>query len=331
MDGWVAPAASSAAGKLVVMTYNVLAQCYVKSSFFPYCKPAALRWKNRSQKLAEVFQSLPVQPDVICLQEVDQYAEFWVGMMQKIGYSGLYKQKTAQKKDGVAVFWKHERFQLVQHQELELDDPVSDESDCSEDLLARAKRGSVGLITHFKQVADDTGNQVPPLEFVLATTHLFWDPAQEDVKLLQTRRVLRPLQEFSRSLNLPTIFAGDFNSLPNSKVYNFITKDHHFASAYSQYTSLTETGVATGEPKFTNVNGAIDPPHSSDGVSQVPQFVGTLDYLFYQPFSTSSMSIAALMEIMSFEDATKEISLPSSFSPSDHLPLITEFRIQRPH
>lgn len=37
--------------QLLVMTYNVLAQCYVRSSFFPYCTPAALRWKNRSKKL----------------------------------------------------------------------------------------------------------------------------------------------------------------------------------------------------------------------------------------------------------------------------------------
>jgi CCR4-NOT transcription complex subunit 6 len=33
------------------MTYNVLAQCYVRSSFFPYCNGSALRWKNRSRKL----------------------------------------------------------------------------------------------------------------------------------------------------------------------------------------------------------------------------------------------------------------------------------------
>lgn len=109
---------------------------------------------------------------------------------------------------------------------------------------------------------------------MLATTHLFWDPAQEDVKLLQTRRVLRPLQEFAQSLGLPTIFAGDFNSLPGSKVYDLITNDpQQFASAYSQYKP------GGGEPDFTNVNGT-----SSDEVegSQVASFVGTLDYLFYQ-------------------------------------------------
>jgi mRNA deadenylase 3'-5' endonuclease subunit Ccr4 len=36
---------------LVVMTYNVLAQCYVRSSYFPYCNSKTLRWKTRSKML----------------------------------------------------------------------------------------------------------------------------------------------------------------------------------------------------------------------------------------------------------------------------------------
>lgn len=139
--------------------------------------------------------------------------------------------------------------------------------DCSEQLLSRSKRGSVALLMHFKQA--DKSKQ--PLEFVLATTHLFWDPAQEDVKLLQMRRVLHPLHKFAQSLGLPAIFAGDFNSLPGSKVYDLITKEHQFESAYSQYKP------EGGEPDFTNVNGASE----VEG-SQVASFIGTLDYLFYQ-------------------------------------------------
>lgn len=139
--------------------------------------------------------------------------------------------------------------------------------DCSEQLLSRVKRGSVALLMHFKQA----GTSKQPLEFVLATTHLFWDPAQEDVKLLQARRMLRPLHELAQSLGLPAIFAGDFNSLPGSKVYDLITKEHQFESAYSQYKP------EGGEPDFTNVNGASEVEDS-----QVASFIGTLDYLFYQ-------------------------------------------------
>lgn len=96
---------------------------------------------------------------------------------------------------------------------------------------------------------------------------------QEDVKLLQSRRILRTFDAFVSTLDAstPTIFSGDFNSLPDSKVYNFITSSNHFNSAYAQYNS-------DGEPKFTNVNGEA----KTDDGKKVPRFVGTLDYIFYR-------------------------------------------------
>lgn len=137
------------------------------------------------------------------------------------------------------------------------------------------QRGSVGIIARLKRLGADAA----PLEFVVATTHLFWDPAQEDVKLLQTRRMLRPLQEYMQRLQLPVVFAGDFNSLPGSRVYNLITREHQFASAYSQY---KQDGGVMGEPDYTNVNGSTV---SDDNGTQVARFIGTLDYVFYQPSS----------------------------------------------
>lgn len=134
----------------------------------------------------------------------------------------------------------------------------------------------MGVISHFKKFA----GVETAFEFVLATTHLFWDPKQEDVKLLQTQRMLRRLKQFTSSLDVPVIFAGDFNSLPDSKVYNFITAgpEHNYNSAYSQYVDPVSTSSGPNEPSFTNVNGASDGP---DG-KQVPSFIGTLDYIFYQ-------------------------------------------------
>ncbi|POM71539.1 Putative mrna deadenylase and ccr4-not complex subunit ccr4p [Phytophthora palmivora] len=298
--------------KLVVMTYNVLAQCYVRSTFFPYCKSSELRWKNRSKHLEAVFaSSLPVSPDIICLQEVDNYNEFWAGTMKKLGYEGIFVKKTSSKPDGVAVFWNEKKLKVKDSKQVSLDLPNGDESDIDHELLSRASaRGSVGAIVLFEHLTTE-------LEFVVATTHLFWDPMQEDVKLLQSRRMLRTIEAFTSVLDasIPVIFSGDFNSLPDSKVYSFITSKNHFSSAYAQYD-------ADGEPPFTNVNG----DSKTDEGKQVPRFVGTLDYIFYR--SSSKMRPAALMEIMSLEDASKEVALPSTISPSDHLPLLCEFHIQ---
>ncbi|CAI5732669.1 unnamed protein product [Peronospora destructor] len=285
-------AATDVAQKLLVMTYNVLAQCYVRSSFFPYCRHSAIKWKNRSKHL-----------------EVDNYDEFWAGMMKNLGYEGLFVKKTGAARDGVAVFWDAKKLRVKKSKQVSLNLPNGDESDIDYELLSRTStRGSVGVIADFEHLETQ-------LEFVVATTHLFWDPMQEDVKLLQSRRMLRAIDIFTSTMDAstPIIFSGDFNSLPDSKVYNLITTSNDFNSAYSQYD-------AEGEPKFTNVNGDAE----TENGKHVPRFIGTLDYIFYR---SHRIRPRALMEIMSLEDAIKEVALPSTISPSDHLPLLCEFYV----
>ncbi|RLN61067.1 hypothetical protein BBJ28_00007017 [Nothophytophthora sp. Chile5] len=185
---------------------------------------------------------------------------------------GVFIKKTSRKPDGVAMFWKTDKLQMKSYEAISLDKPNGDESGkatrpaVSPHVIGMAERGSVGVVAHFQHLETS-------LEFVVTTTHLFWDPAQEDVKLLQARRMLRAVDAFTSAMNAstPTIFAGDFNSLPDSKVYQFITDNKHFRSAYARYGD-------GGEPAFTNVNGATE----TEDKKQVPSFVGTLDYIFYR-------------------------------------------------
>jgi endonuclease/exonuclease/phosphatase family metal-dependent hydrolase len=193
------------------------------------------------------------------------------------------------------MFYNDKRVKMLEQQPIALDDPAGDEagatatpsfqcsvyieltrrscSDYSADLLDRSRRGSVALLTKFQRC--DDASEV----FVVATTHLFWDPTQEDVKLLQSRRLLHHLDAFA-SVHQPlhTILAGDFNSLPDSEVYRFIREHGRFGSAYEYYPRTTASDSVLAEPSYTNVNGA---DAGTDG-KQVARFVGTLDYIFYR-------------------------------------------------
>lgn len=51
-----------------------------------------------------------------------------------------------------------------------------------------------------------------------------------------------------------------------------------------------------------------------------------LQLLIYRQYY-SRICPSQLMEIMSYAAATKEVALPSTFSPSDHLPLLCAFAI----
>ncbi|OQR92338.1 hypothetical protein ACHHYP_03808 [Achlya hypogyna] len=287
------------------MTFNVLAQCYVRSTFFPYCDSRSLRWKTRSALLKNQVAAMHPRPDIVCLQECDNYDSFWKGLMATMDYSGIYVQKTGSKKDGVAIFWQHDRFEHVHSEEVHLKGAsttaaAAGDADLADRLLLR---DNVGLVAEFRPKFDA---DVP--SFVIATTHLFWDPKQADVKLAQTEHMLAALTAFTEARPGPVFFAGDFNSLPDSAVYARLTDA--FGSAYAG---------SDGEPAFTNCNGVAE-----DGR---PAFVGTLDYIL---FDTGRAQPTALAPLMSLAEATAEGALPNRKVGSDHLPLVAEFAFLTP-
>ena len=84
-----APAAHDGGKLISIMTFNVLAQCYTRSEFFPSVSPkAALKWKNRGPKIVE--EIIRYSPDVVCLQEVDAYTEFFEPELSAHNYSGSF-------------------------------------------------------------------------------------------------------------------------------------------------------------------------------------------------------------------------------------------------
>ena len=62
-----------------VCSFNVLAQCYVNQIRFPYTAPYALKWRYRRVQLMK--EVLSYNADILCLQECDNYREWWQGKM----------------------------------------------------------------------------------------------------------------------------------------------------------------------------------------------------------------------------------------------------------
>lgn len=56
----------------------------------------------------------------------------------------------------------------------------------------------------------------------VANTHIFWDPEFADVKLWQTWVLCQELSKLVLSRDLPLLLCGDFNSVPNSAVYQLL-------------------------------------------------------------------------------------------------------------
>lgn len=64
-----------------------------------------------------------LRPDVLCLQDVDSFHQWWGPQLSGAGYDSLFKQRTSRAavhRDGVVIAWKRDVFDLLRSEEMEL-------------------------------------------------------------------------------------------------------------------------------------------------------------------------------------------------------------------
>ncbi|PON45945.1 Endonuclease/exonuclease/phosphatase [Trema orientale] len=343
-----------------LVSYNILAQrsnsnsnfqVYVKSSLFPHSPSPCLRWKARSQALLTLLNNLGA--DFLCLQEVDEYESFYKPNMDTNGYSSIYLQRSGNKRDGCAIFFKPNSAELILQENIDyndllnsiqdgtlLSDDIQNDEQATEDKYATVKSGStpkdtpqergdpndpcvrlkrdcVGIMAAFK--LKGSFNHI----VIVANTHLYWDPEWADVKLAQAKYLLSRLAQFKTLVTnkfkcaSSLIVAGDFNSTPGDKVYQYLISGNT-SSSLKTIRGLEDVRIplrsvydfTVGEPKFTNCT---------------PDFTNTLDYIF---FSTSDcIKPVSLLELPESDSSDVAGGLPNSSHPSDHIPIGAEFEI----
>ncbi|KAJ1462573.1 Endonuclease/exonuclease/phosphatase [Pelagophyceae sp. CCMP2097] len=323
-----------------VVSYNVLAEIYATQHAYPYCERWALDWQYRVRTV--VHELVASDADVLCLQEAqrDHYERDLEPALRARGYEGYFTQKSresmgaAGKVDGCAVFWKARKWRLSEQRSV-----------CFNDLAMRSAQ-NLGLSGHdehafLTRLVKDNVAQFVVLDALdvrgrrvcVANTHLYSHKDFPDTKLWQTLALLRSLEAFVNGR--PLILAGDFNSGPESSVYELlatqavdprrpevqfadarrpggalkilpdarnITHRLHLASAYF--------AVQGKEPAFTNLTRT---------------FQGTLDYIWYDPRALQCTAVAPIPDVSELTHAG--VALPNARHPSDHVMLVSDFII----
>ncbi|KAI3468486.1 hypothetical protein Pfo_025149 [Paulownia fortunei] len=335
--------------KFRLISYNILAQAYVKSASFPHSPAPCLKWKARSQAILTILKSL--EADFLCLQEVDEYDTFYKKNMESLGYASIYIQRSGRKRDGCGIFYKQNNAELVIEEkidyndlvdsvedgktssvdkgnnllvvggnkeeskaDLELKDSQVDRGDPN-DPRVRLKRDCVGTMAAFRL-------KNPPCHHVIiANTHLYWDPEWADVKIAQAKYLLSRLAGFKMLVSKKfdcspsVIVAGDFNSVPGDQVYQYLVSGTNLMgpeTADDLPIPLSSVYAFTrGEPEFTNCT---------------PGFTGTLDYIFFSP--SGDIKPVSYLELPGTDSSDVSGGLPNYFHPSDHLPIGAEFEVE---
>eukprot|EP00475_Leptophrys_vorax_P042049 TRINITY_DN79368_c0_g1_i1.p1 TRINITY_DN79368_c0_g1~~TRINITY_DN79368_c0_g1_i1.p1 ORF type:complete len:498 (-),score=65.16 TRINITY_DN79368_c0_g1_i1:88-1581(-) len=337
-----------------ILQYNILADSYAYLNLSEAVRPEMLAWDNRASLLLN--EILCYDADLVCLQEVDHFHDFFhPELASKGGYDGVFmKRPTLRKRDGCAVFFRSKRFVVLDSVEIDFNEMMSshcplsssaspsssasgfgggddelqfemtemNDGSSSDDSEERSRSVSdsdyftnnislgVFLCEKTKNPEDPAGNG-----FWIFNTHLFWDPARPDVKMLQTKFLLQEIEKAVYRRRGGVIVCGDFNSTPDSAVYRLISASTDegtcdldicdqsvvLRSAYNHYRGE--------EPPFTNYTAT---------------FKGCLDYMW---FSVDSFEPVHVSELPTEEELGS--CLPNEKHGSDHLPLYCEFEWTR--
>ncbi|KAK3537757.1 hypothetical protein QTP70_017859, partial [Hemibagrus guttatus] len=204
--------------EFTVMSYNILAQDLLEANLELYAHRSeyVLAWENRLQNILKELQTW--EPEIICLQEVQEnhFHEQIYPVLIEMGYECVYKRRTGTKTDGCAVCYNTKLFTPLSVRLLEFQ-----RHQC--ELLDRDNVGIVLLL----QPNTTHGEGIRFRPICVANTHLLFNPRRGDVKLAQLAIVLAEIDSIVRQYKVKgqeceIILCGDFNSLPNTPLYQLI-------------------------------------------------------------------------------------------------------------
>ncbi|KAL0088828.1 Endonuclease/exonuclease/phosphatase [Phycomyces blakesleeanus] len=348
--------------KFTVLCYNILSQRYATSQAYGYTPSWALNGEYRKDLLLREISGC--NADVICLQEVEMalYEDVLVEYFKEAGnYDGVFypksrartmSEKEQRAVDGCATFYRASKFNLVENSLLEYTYHALQRSDFKKtaDIYNRVMtKDNIAILTMLEN--RDTLERV-----LVANSHIHWDPSFADVKLVQVGMLMDQIEAFATkhlqppattattsadgssngsgsgrvygsTSKLPTIICGDFNSVPDSGVYEFLSKgsvrqdhDDFGDHIYGNYTtdglshklSLKSSYSHIGELPFTNYT---------------PTFKGVLDYIWY---SNNTLDVISLLGAIDKDYVSKAVGFPNAHFPSDHILIMSEFKFRPP-
>ncbi|OJA10819.1 hypothetical protein AZE42_00265 [Rhizopogon vesiculosus] len=204
-----------------VMSWNLLAQCLIRSNLFP-TSSKALKTTHREPMLhAEILSH---SADIIHPQEVDRL-ERLSPVLEQAGYSSAYAAGPG-KQHGCLIAYRQDRYSHVGEVTVEYDKQEVREDSAHPVARIGSSRmtNNIGFMVALAE-AGASGKGV-----IVATTHLFWHPAftngqNAELGHRQAGILVREILSFRQTIkhdDWPCIIAGDFNFAPDDPAYSLL-------------------------------------------------------------------------------------------------------------
>ena len=225
-----------------IISWNVLAHSYCSRTSqrnlpLDYQKVVFHPVKRKQRILDILTRWASEEADILCLQEVDM-DEIGASLRQ-LGWEGVETPRqrngggSGTKIDSCIVYADPQHWKIVEHKVVTFDDLATlstsklQQQNVESTVLCIASsnlqglqqsflRRNVGLIVRLQDI--HTGKT-----FVLAHTHLFWNPNFEYVKFCQIHYLLQQVRAFRKD-GEPFVLCGDLNSKPLGTVYDYLSR-----------------------------------------------------------------------------------------------------------
>ncbi|KAI8825151.1 Endonuclease/exonuclease/phosphatase [Fimicolochytrium jonesii] len=353
-----------------VMCYNILCEKYATPAMYAYTPSWALNWEYRRDLLLQDILNYNADIVLLQEMQMDQYEDFFRDQLSQIGgYEGVFYPKSRARTmaeydrrqvDGCATFWKANKFSLLEKHCIEFQQTAMRKPELrkTDDVFNRVMiKDNVATVALLE-------NKESKAKLLVSNAHLHWDPVYKDVKLVQTGMLMEEIETLCKSwgrthggasstatkggkslmsssptsatsptadsTRFPVLICGDFNSLPDSGVYEYLSggrvdKDHSDFShyVYGPYTSEGLSHHFSLKSAYSHLNTAACPGGELEFTNFAPGFKGTIDYVFY---STNSLEVTGLLSCVDKEYISRVVGLPNAHHPSDHLPLVVSLR-----
>ncbi|KZT42509.1 hypothetical protein SISSUDRAFT_980232 [Sistotremastrum suecicum HHB10207 ss-3] len=347
-----------------LLSYNILCDRCATPNLYGYTPSWALSWEYRKGLILQEIQSYDA--DFLCLQEVDiaQYEDYFTLRLTAQEYEGVFWPKfrartmgeaERRRVDGCAIFYKSSKYQLVEKQFLEFSQIALQRPDFkkNDDMFNRVlTKDNIAVVATFE-------HRISGSRLVVANVHVHWDPEYSDVKLVQVGLMMDEVDKianrfaklpprpaptpkegdppdstppptpptYSDGSKIPTIVCGDFNSVPDSGVYQYLANGSlspshpdFMSHVYGSYTTdgmkhrfgLRSAYAGIGELPMTNYTTS---------------FNDVIDYIWY---STNTLNVTSLLGEIDQGYLSKVVGFPHPHFPSDHICILSEFRVKPP-
>lgn len=279
----------------------------------------------------------------------------WMVVQSFIGHQSKFLTDKRDERQSVSILIAYSkicRFMLLKEHLVEFNQLAMANAEGSDNMLNRVMpKDNIGLAALLK-VKDSAWESITPEQALLTqpilvcTAHIHWDPEFCDVKLIQTMMLgnelksildetnhsLRPSHKYDIN-NVQLLLCGDFNSLPDSGVIEFLSSgrvsmDHQDfkelgyksclqrllgTEAFDEFTHSFKLASAYSEDIMPYTNYTFD-------------FKGIIDYIFYN--KTGMVPLGLLGPISSdWLREHKVVGCPHPHISSDHFPLLVELEL----